>query len=105
MAKQPLDMRRERQERLAEHQEENQQAMAEEEERLKALEGPVEDKSLAGPAENKQASILTVDFASAAAAEYADDHDLTDADFDGMEPSGKTGYTKADAVAAKEARR
>lgn len=47
-------------------------------------------------AEPDQAATLTVDFASARAAELADEADLTDADFEGVEPSGLGGYTAGD---------
>lgn len=46
--------------------------------------------------EPEQAATLTVDFASARAAELADEADLTDADFEGVEPSGSGGYTAGD---------
>lgn len=50
-------------------------------------------------AEPEQAAVLTVTFASAAAAKLADDANLTDADFDGVEPSGAGGYVKSDVQA------
>jgi len=46
--------------------------------------------------ESGEASSLTVDFASRAAADLAQEQELTDADFEGVETSGKTGYTKSD---------
>lgn len=52
----------------------------------------------------EQAARLTVDFASSAASELADSHNLTDTDFVGIEPSGATGFTVADVRAAMESR-
>lgn len=42
------------------------------------------------------AASLSVNFASDAATELADDAKLTDTDFAGVEPSGTTGFTVAD---------
>ena len=44
----------------------------------------------------EQASVLAVDFASSAASELADKLNLTGEAFDGVEPSGVTGYTVGD---------
>lgn len=52
----------------------------------------------------EQAATLTIDFASSAAAELADHEELTDTDFVGFEPSGKTGFTSDDVRAVLKAR-
>jgi hypothetical protein len=54
----------------------------------------------------EQAATLSVPFASSPAAKLADEHNLTNADFATIEPSGANGFTKADVefvIAQKEA--
>ena len=46
--------------------------------------------------EGEPAAEHAVRFASAPAAKLADDEDLTEADFEGVEPSSPNGYTKGD---------
>lgn len=53
----------------------------------------------------EQAATLTVSFASATAAKLADEHNLTDTDFVGIEPSGANGFVTDDvreAIKAKQ---
>lgn len=56
---------------------------------------PLMEEIAAQPPETLAAT-MSVDFASAAAAELADELDLTDADFAEWEPTGKTGFTVSD---------
>ena len=46
--------------------------------------------------EEEQAAVLSVDFGSVTAAEIADKYNLTDSDFEGLTPTGSTGYTAGD---------
>lgn len=52
----------------------------------------------------EQAATLTVSFASATAAKLADQHNLTDTDFAGIEPSGANGFVTDDVREAIKAK-
>lgn len=60
--------------------------------------GPRTNKALGGAPENKSGTVThkTVDFASDEAAEAAAEAGLNADDFEGYDPSGAGGYTKAD---------
>ena len=53
----------------------------------------------------EQAAVLSVTFASAAAAKLADEHNLTDTDFVGLEPSGAGGFITDDVREAIKAKK
>lgn len=72
------------------------EARARKREGAKAATGPAENKALSGPPENKADATPVVTFASERAAELAAELGLDERAFEGLEPSGATGYTVAD---------